>query len=111
MDNSTEDYPNLIKQALTFYASLLSNSSYEVILAFDERQHQYLLRKLGWTDHSRIRQTVLHIALKNNKIWIEEDWTENGIATYFLKHGVPKENIVLGFQAPIMRSYTEFAVA
>jgi hypothetical protein len=41
----------------------------------------------------------------------EADWTKNGIATYFLKHGVPKADIVLGFQAPIMRPYTEFAVA
>jgi hypothetical protein len=37
--------------------------------------------------------------------------TAEGIATYFLDHGVPNDQIVLGFQAPTMRPYTEFAVA
>jgi hypothetical protein len=106
-------YPSLVKQALTSYASLLAKCPspfYDIILAFDDEHHQYLLRKLGWTESSRIRQTVLHIAIRNGKIWIEEDWTEDGIATYFLSHDVPREDIVLGFQAPIMRPYTEFAV-
>ncbi|RKZ92495.1 MAG: XisI protein [Candidatus Parabeggiatoa sp. nov. 1] len=106
-------YSSLVKQALASYASLLAkfpSSSYDVILAFDDEHHQYLLRKLGWTDSSRLKQTVLHIAIRNGKIWIEEDWTEDGIASYFISHDVPREDIVLGFQPPIMRPYTEFAV-
>jgi hypothetical protein len=107
------EYPNIVKQALTSYASLLNqfpNPSYEIILAFDDERHQYLLRKLGWTEKSRLRQTVLHVAIRNGKIWIEEDWTEEGIATYFISHDVPRENIVLGFQPQMMRPYTEFSV-
>jgi len=106
-------YPSIVKQALSSYASLLAkcpSPSYNIILAFDDGNSQYLLRKLGWTESSRVRQTVLHIAIRNGKIWIEEDWTEEGIATYFLSHGIPREDIVLGFQPPIMRPYTEFAV-
>jgi len=45
------------------------------------------------------------------KIWIEEDMTEDGIATYFLEQGVPREDIVLAFHPPFMRPLTEFAVA
>ena len=107
------EYQSLVKQALTSYASLLAkfpNPSYEIILAFDDERHQYLLRKLGWTENSRLKQTVLHVAIRNGKIWIEEDWTEEGIATYFISHEVPPEKIVLGFQSQIMRPYTEFAV-
>ena len=66
---------------------------------------------MGWTPDSRMRQTRLHIALKNGKIWIEEDWTEEGIATFFLEQGAPHDDIVLGFQPPEMRPYTEFATA
>lgn len=113
MDKLT-DYQVLVKQALRNYASLLTappKPSYEVVLAFDDEHHHYLLRKLGWTKKNRIRQTVLHVAIRNNKIWIEEDWTEEGLATYFLEQNVPKEDIVLGFQSPIMRPLSEFAVA
>ena len=49
--------------------------------------------------------------LKDGKIWLEEDWTEQGIATELLKAGVPKEAIVLAFQPPEMRQLSEFAVA
>ena len=51
------------------------------------------------------------MTVKRYKIWIEEDWTEEGVATYFLEHGVPNQDIVLGFQPPQMREYTEFAAA
>lgn len=108
------NYPHLIKQALTEYATLLTQNpppNYEVALSFDDEHKQYIVRKLGWTENSRIKQVMLHVALHNGKIWIEEDWTEDGIATYFLEHGVPNDDIVLGFQPPDMRPYTEFAVA
>ena len=107
-------YPILIKQALNAYVSLVRQSPsphYDVVCAFDDQHQQYVVRKLGWKEGRRIRQTVLHVALRDRKIWIEEDWTEDGIATHFLKDGVPPDDMVLGFQPPIMRPYTEFAVA
>ncbi len=109
-----KDYSALIKQAMTAYVSLLDkfpHSTYDAVLAFDDHHQQYLVRKLGWANSHRIRHVVLHVSCKNNKIWIEEDMTEDGIATYFLEQGVPREDIVLGFQPPEMRQYTEFAVA
>lgn len=115
MDRVNLDYPILIKQLLTAHADLLnrglSNLQHrEILLAFDDERQQYLLRKLGWTDESRLRQTVLHVTLKANKIWIEEDWTENGLATDLQERGVPNQDIVLAFHPPEMRPYTEFAV-
>jgi len=107
-------YPMLIKQALREYVALVEKSHqlpYQVVMAFDDEHQQYLVRKLGWTENKRILKTVLHVALQNGKIWIEEDWTEEGIATWLLEHGVPHCNIVLGFQPPLIRSYSEFSVA
>ncbi|MEZ4707425.1 MAG: element excision factor XisI family protein [Caldilineaceae bacterium] len=43
--------------------------------------------------------------------YIEIDWTEEGIATELLAAGVPNADIVLVFHHPIVRPYTEFAVA
>ncbi len=54
---------------------------------------------------------ILHVAIRDAKIWIEEDWTEEGIATYFVVQGIPRHDIILGFQHPTMRPLTEFAVA
>jgi len=39
---------------------------------------------------------TLHLGLHENKIWIEQDWTEDGIATELLKVGIPNKDIILG---------------
>ncbi|NEO28302.1 MAG: XisI protein, partial [Kamptonema sp. SIO4C4] len=49
--------------------------------------------------------------IKNEKIYIEEDLTEEGIATELLRENVPKEDIVLAFHDPESRKFTEFAIA
>ncbi|MCP4712784.1 MAG: XisI protein [Planctomycetes bacterium] len=113
MDKLTH-YQNLTKRFFTEYANLLKappEPELEIILVFDDKRNHYLLLEMGWQNTHHIRRTNLHIAIRNNKIWIEEDWTEEGIATYFLEQGVPPDDIVLGFQPPQMRPYTEFAAA
>jgi hypothetical protein len=113
MDKLTR-YQALVKSFFTDYASLLKappEPELDIILVFDDEHGHYLLLEIGWQDTHYIRHTILHVALRNDKIWIEEDWTEDGIATYFLEQGIPREDIVLGFQPPQMRPYTEFAVA
>jgi len=109
-----EQYRNLIKRYLRDYKAMWSNAmpaGVEMIHLFDDETQNYLLLELGWTKKQYVRHIPLHVMLRNHKIWIEEDMTEEGIATYFLQQGVPREDIVLGFQPPEMRPYTEFAVA
>ena len=53
----------------------------------------------------------MHIRIKNQKIYIEDDWTEEGIANELLTEGIPKSDIVLAFHDPETRKLTEFAVA
>jgi hypothetical protein len=52
---------------------------------------------------------VLHIDIKRDKIWIQHDGTEGGLAGRLVEAGVPKEDIVLAFHAPYKRRFTEFA--
>lgn len=114
--SSTSAYSALVKQAMQEYKrSIVENAleplPYELALVFDDEHQQYIVRSVGWQKNKRILTTILHVAIRHGKLWIEEDWTEEGIATYFLEHGVPNDHIVLGFHAPTMRPYTEFAVA
>ena len=111
---SFDNYAQLIKEALTGYVQLAnkrSDGDFDVTTVFDDVAQRYLVLEVGWKGNKRVQNLVLHVAVRDGKIWVEEDWTEDGIATYFLNHGVPHDQIVLGFQAPNMRPYTEFAVA
>lgn len=51
------------------------------------------------------------LRIKNEKIYVEYDGTDEGFADVFAAAGVPKEDIVLAFHAPAKRPYTGFAVA
>ena len=107
-------YRERVKDFLTDYATLMNSQpvqDLETVLLFDDEHSQYMLLKVGWPHGRRVRQALLHVAIRNNKIWVEEDLTEESIATYLIQHGVPGEDIVLGFQPPQMRQFTEFATA
>lgn len=49
--------------------------------------------------------------IKNEKIWLQWNGTEDDIAEILVENGVPKEDIVLGFQSPFMRQFTDYAVS
>ena len=43
---------------------------------------------------------TVYVRIRDEKFWIEEDCTEEGLATELVRAGVPKEDIVLAFHEP-----------
>jgi hypothetical protein len=112
--DKTAKYRQLVKDLLSKYAEWVSRQlepGMETRLIFDEDRDEYIWMQIGWSPQNRVYGTTLHVRLHNGKIWAEQDWTEDGIATELVKAGVPKDDIVLAFHEPEMRSMTEFAVA
>ncbi len=104
----------LLMDLLSRHANLINRSSesdLETYTIFDEARDHYLLFRVGWLGKERIHTPVLYIRIHDGKFWIEEDYTEDGIATELLAAGVPHQAIVLAFRHPALRPYTEFAVA
>ena len=113
MDKLTE-YPKLIKRILAEYVELSNRHptpDIETFLVVDEAKAHYIWMNLGWQNGERVTGMTVYVRIRNYKFWIEEDWTEEGIATALVREGVPKEDIVLAFHQPQMRQYTEFTVA
>lgn len=110
MDKSAR-YKKLVKKILSNYVAIFSNSDSETeeILVSDDVKGHYLWLGLGWKNGKRQNHQIANIRIRNNKIWIETDLTEQGIATDLLNANVPKEDIVLAFHEPSMRKFTEFA--
>ena len=98
---------NIIKE-YSYYKP--SYGTVEIQTIFDRENNHYLLTSVGWDYHERIRGCILHIDIKDNKIWIQHDGTEKSIADELVTMGVPKEDIVLAYHAPYKRKFTEFAV-
>lgn len=113
MDKLTE-YRNLIKRILTEYVELSSRQpkpEVETILIIDEEHGHYLWMKLGWENGKRVKYITVYVRLLEGKFWIEEDLTEDGIATDLVREGVPRTDIVLAFHDPETRKHTDFAAA
>jgi hypothetical protein len=105
-------YRNLIKQVLLRNAENAPTlGEIESIPVFDEQNNQYFLVDFGWNRTGRVHSVILHLQIKNGKVWIERDGTEEGIAYELMEVGIPKEDIVLAFYRPERRAITEFAVA
>lgn len=107
-------YSNQIREILSKHVNLCNQYSkhdLENILVIDENNRHYIWMSVGWRKSDRINDITVYVRIRDQKFWIEEDWTEVGIANELMALGVPKEDIVLGFHSPQMRPYTDFAVA
>lgn len=82
----------------------------ELQTIFDTERDHYQLVHAGW--HKKYRQygCLIHIDIKNGKIWIQHDGTETGVANELVELGIPKEEIVLAYHPIYQREYTGFAV-
>ncbi|WP_322745939.1 XisI protein [Dolichospermum flos-aquae] len=82
----------------------------ELQVIIDKEHNHYQLMTVGWNGEKRIHGIMLHIDIKDGKIWIQHNGTERRIAQDLLELGVPKQDIVLAFHSPTRRKYSDFAV-
>ena len=105
-------YREYIQTLLSNYASNdVSDSEVEVQLIFDAQRDHYQWMNVGWEHLTRIYQTIIHIDIKDGKIWLQQNLTEQNPAEELVAMGVPREDIILGLQPPYKRPYTDYGVA
>ena len=105
------DYRELVKKIIHQHSIEQSEEDADKAqIVFDTERDRYLLLYVGWRDEERLHGCPIHIDIQDGKIWIQRDFTEEGIANELTQMGVPKTDIVLGFRSPYVRQFTEFAV-
>jgi len=105
-------YRETIRKLIQEYAQYQpSRGDVQIEVIFDEANDHYELMYSGWNGPYRIHGSVLHLDIRNEKIWIQHDGTEDGIANELVKAGIPHDHIVLAFKSPSHRRHTDFAVA
>jgi hypothetical protein len=105
------EYRQKIQNLLTELASYSSSDrEVESQLIFDLEHGHYQLAHVGWRNNHRIYGCVVHLDIKDDKIWIQHNGTEFDIAVRLSEMGIPKQNIVNGFHTSYMRQFTDFAV-
>lgn len=103
-------YRTGIHQVFEKYATYTpSYGDIEVQLIEDTTNDHYQVYFVGWHDDRRVHGCVLHLDIKDEKVWVQHNSTENRIAEELMEAGIAKEDIVLGFHAPYRRQFTEYA--
>ncbi len=108
--DTLEKYRQIVQDLIREYAEIpYSHGNIQSQTVFDRSADHYLLMIAGREGVRRVHGCLVHIDIVGDKIWIQRDGTEDGIASGLLKAGIPKDQIVLGFRSPEMRKHTEFA--
>ena len=86
-------------------------NDWKIVGVQDEFQDRYTRQQLSSTQNRYDTRLLAYLEIRDGKIWILTDNTEEGIASELVAQGVSKSRIVLGFHSPNMREAGEFAVA
>jgi hypothetical protein len=109
--DSLDVYRQIIETVLNEYASVpYAYGDIQAEVVIDRVNDRYLIMTVGWDDKRRVHGCIVHIDIIGEKLWIQRDGTEHGIALDLVESGVPKESIVLAFRPLELRQYTEYAV-
>ncbi|WP_395090507.1 element excision factor XisI family protein [Armatimonas sp.] len=103
---------DVIRQVFMSWEELAKQGiGFHVVTFLDTQNDRYLLQQVQTTGERYQSQTLAHLEIRDNKIWILTDNTEQGIATELVAAGLEKSQIVLGFYPPRVRLRGEFAAA
>jgi hypothetical protein len=111
MANLTQ-YRETVQKLLQSYAAFSrDDQEVDTELILDATRNHYQLVHVGWQNERRVYGCVLHLDIKDGKIWLQHNGTENDIAAELVEMGIPKTDIVVGFHSPFKRQFTEYAVS
>ncbi len=76
-----------------------------------DREHDhYEVMQVGWDGGRRVHGSIIHIDIRGGKVWIEYDGTDARLGEELVAAGIPRIDLVLGFQPVELRLLTSFGV-
>ena len=110
--DTVEEYRQIIQRVLTRYTQIpYAYGEIERKTLFDREADRYMLITVGWQGVKRVHGCLIHLDILDGKVWLQRDDTDYQVAKELEQAGIPKKQIVLGFQTPDVRPFTEYAVA
>lgn len=107
-----EQWPKTLEDILQYYANLpYRYGDVKTHLIISQDRHHFLLVDEGWQQNQRVHGCLVHVEIREQKIWIHYDGIEDSITTELVAAGVPKDCIVLAFHPPELRQHTGYAIA
>ncbi len=112
MTNKIKKYEKIILAVLAEIAATNPNDNVQDIVIADKEKHHYQILHTGWFTPERfVYQVIIHFKIEETgKIWLLANNTDNPITEELVRRGIPPSEIVIGFQPPIFRSVSGYAI-
>ena len=107
-----EKYRESVLALITRYASEDNASQdVDVELVVDVQNDHYQWLNVGWEGLNRVYRWIVHLDIKDGKVWLQQNLTDRNSAQELVDLGVAREDIVLGLHPPYKRPYTDYGIA
>ncbi len=104
------NYRQIIQELLVEHSKIIPvYGQIQMELLFDHERDRYQVIRVGWLQGKRVYGVLIHVDIIDEKIWIQYDGTEVAIANQLLDKGIIREDIVLGYQPPLIRQHSGFS--
>ncbi|TMQ04462.1 MAG: XisI protein [Deltaproteobacteria bacterium] len=111
MDTRAADR-KVIETVLADYAAIpYAHGDMATQTVFDPAADHYLLMVVGRNGRRRVHFCLVHIDRIDDKIWIQHDGTERGMAPALVRGGIAPERIILAFSSEGPYSYSDVLAA
>jgi hypothetical protein len=106
-----ERYREIVRGVIEEYASYKpSHGQIETEAIVDREHDHYEVMHVGWDGPRRVHGSVVHLDIRDGKVWLQYDGTSRPVADELIAAGIPQEDIVLAFHPARLRQFTGFAV-
>src|SRR5205085_10909685 len=101
----------IVRRLIEEYASYKpANGAIRTEAVVDREHDDYEVMQVGWNGDCRVHGSIVHIDIRDGKVWIEYNGTDARIAEELVVAGIPRDDIVLGFHPAELRPLTGYAV-
>jgi len=111
MDTRAADREMIAKVLADYAAIPYAHGDVSTQTVFDRASDHYLLMIVGNENERRVHACLVHIDRIDDKIWIQTDGTERGMAPALVRGGIPPERIILAFSSEGPSPYTDVLAA
>ena len=110
MDRIKEQQSRVIELINRFASYKPAFGDIETQAVIDTPNGHYQVMNVGWEHDERVHDCIMHIDLKDGKVWIQSNATDVDIAEELIENGLAKDEIVLAMHPIRLRKYTGYAV-
>jgi hypothetical protein len=105
-------YRRLIQEFLEeSVAQIPFKDGIESQLLIDTIRDHYQWMRVGWNGSRRVYHVVIHLDIKDGKVWIQQNMTDSNVTELLVSAGVDRGDIMLGLQPVYKRNVSDVAVA